>query len=141
MNAQDEILAFNMNHVPVVAPDPWRAIMSISVSVVSLVVGIGVLAGCSSIQPPQSAKILDTSTHSLTVCQKADSMWNDKIIPTIYGDLPALTSPGVWDIFKLAQTSFTIRSLYMAVMLSVTDTADGFSFTRFPPQQALFKSQ
>jgi hypothetical protein len=38
-------------------------------------------------------------------------MWNDKIIPTIYGDLPTLTSPGIWDLITLAKTSFTIRSL------------------------------
>ncbi len=38
-------------------------------------------------------------------------MWNDKIIPAIYGDLPALTAPGVGDLLKLAQTRFTIRSL------------------------------
>lgn len=85
--------------------------MRILVSVVSLVVGIGVLAGCGSIQPSSAEKILDTSTQSLTACQKADSMWNEKIIPTIYGDLPALTAPGVWDLITLARTGFTIRSL------------------------------
>jgi hypothetical protein len=38
-------------------------------------------------------------------------MWNNKIIPTLYGELPPLTAPGVWDVIKLAQTGFTIRSL------------------------------
>jgi hypothetical protein len=38
-------------------------------------------------------------------------MWNDKIIPSMYNDLPALTAPGVLDLFKLVQTSFTIRAL------------------------------
>jgi uncharacterized protein YceK len=85
--------------------------MRILVYIISIVVGIGVLAGCSSIQPSTSAIITDTSTLSLTACQKADSMWNDKIIPTLYGDLPALTAPGVRDLFSLAKTSFTIRSL------------------------------
>lgn len=85
--------------------------MSIPVRVVSLVVGIGVLAGCSSIQPSPPAIILDASIHASTACQKADSMWNDKIIPAIYSDLPTLTAPGIWDLFTLAKTSFTIRSL------------------------------
>jgi hypothetical protein len=82
--------------------------MRILVNSIVLVVSIGLLVGCSSIQPSQPAKILDASS---TACQKADSMWNDKIIPTVYGDMPALTSPGIWDLVTLAKTSFTIRSL------------------------------
>ncbi|OGR02196.1 MAG: hypothetical protein A2511_07275 [Deltaproteobacteria bacterium RIFOXYD12_FULL_50_9] len=85
--------------------------MRILIFIIYIVVSIGVLAGCCSIQPSTSAKITATSTLSLTACQKADSMWNDKIIPTIYGDLPALTAPGVLDLFSLAKTCFTIRSL------------------------------
>lgn len=85
--------------------------MRILVYSIFIVVSIGLIVGCSSIQPSPPAKILNTSTDSLTACQKADSMWNDKIIPTMYGDLPTLTSPGVWDLFTLARTSFTIRSL------------------------------
>ena len=85
--------------------------MRILVYSIFLVVGIGVIVGCSSIQPSPPAKILDASTHSSTACQKADSMWNDKIIPTIYGDLPALTAPGIRDLITLARTSITIRSL------------------------------
>lgn len=84
--------------------------MRVLISLISLVAGAGVIAGCS-FQPSPAAKILDASTPSLTACQKADFMWNDKIIPTIYSDLPALTATGIGDIFKLAQTSFTIRSL------------------------------
>ena len=85
--------------------------MRILVYSIVLVVSLGVIVGCSSIQPSPPEKILDSSTDSLTACQKADSMWNDKIIPTIYGDLPTLTAPGIWDLFTLAKTSFTIRSL------------------------------
>jgi len=69
------------------------------------------MAGCGGVQHSPQAKISDASTQSLTACQKADLMWNDKIIPAIYGDLPALTAPGVGDLLKLAQTRFTIRSL------------------------------
>ena len=78
---------------------------------ICIVVSIGLIVGCSSIQPPPPAKILDASTHSSTACQKADSMWNDKIIPSLYADLPVLTAPGVLDLIALARTSFTIRSL------------------------------
>ena len=85
--------------------------MRVFISLIPLVAGIGIIIGCSSIQPSPAANILDTSTQTLTACQKADLMWNNKIIPTIYGNLPALTAPGVWDLFTLAKTSFTIRSL------------------------------
>ncbi len=85
--------------------------MRIFVYSIFLVFSIGPMVGCSSTEPSPPAKILDASTHSLTACQKADSMWNDKIITTIYGDLPTLTAPGIWDLITLARTSFTIRSL------------------------------
>jgi hypothetical protein len=85
--------------------------MRIPVYSIVLVFSVGLIVGCSSIQPSPPAKIMDASTHSFTACQNADSMWNDKIIPTIYGDLPALTTPGVLDLVTLAQTGFTIRSL------------------------------
>ena len=85
--------------------------MRVLISLISLVAGVGVITGCGSFQPSPAAKLLDAATQSLTACQKADSMWNDKIIPAIYAGLPALTAPGVGDLFKLAKTSFTIRSL------------------------------
>jgi hypothetical protein len=97
--------------LPVVAPDLWRTTMRIPVYSIGIVISIGLIVACSSIQPSPPAIILDASTISFTACQKADFMWNDKIIPTMYGDLPPLTSPGVWDLFTLAKTSFTIRSL------------------------------
>jgi hypothetical protein len=85
--------------------------MRILVYSIFFVVSLGVIVGCSRIRPSSPEKSLNPSSDSLTACQKADSMWNDKIIPTIYGDLPALTAPGVLDLITLAQTSFTIRSL------------------------------
>lgn len=77
----------------------------------ALVLGAGAVTGCSGVRPSSAAQLPDTSTRSLTACQKADFMWNDKIVPTVYGELPPLTSPGIRDIFTLAKTSFTIRSL------------------------------
>jgi len=47
----------------------------------------------------------------LTACQKADSMWSEKIVPSRYDHLPPLTSPGVFDLFKLATSSFSIKAL------------------------------
>lgn len=79
--------------------------------ITTLIAGTGVIAGCGSIQPSPSTNNLVGSTQTLTACQKADSMWNDKILPTIYADLPALTTPGFLDFFNLAKTSFTIRAL------------------------------
>jgi len=74
------------------------------------VLGLGA-AGCAAPQPVAPGKFSDASTRSSTACQKADAMWNDKIVPTRYGSLPPLTSPGILDLLTLASTSFTIRSL------------------------------
>ncbi|HWI40505.1 MAG TPA: hypothetical protein VNX25_03350 [Verrucomicrobiae bacterium] len=65
---------------------------------------------CSTVQPPPQAMSPGSSSKP-TACQKADAMWNDKILPTVYAELPPLTDPGVGDVVKLAQTGFTIRSL------------------------------
>ena len=47
-----------------------------------------------------------------SACQKADAIWNDKIVPTIYGGaLPALTSPSLSDILQLGMASFTVKAL------------------------------
>jgi hypothetical protein len=73
--------------------------------------GLGAVAGCAAPKPVTRAKPPDASTRALAACQKADAMWNDKIVPTRYGNLPPLTSPGILDLLTLARTSFTIRSL------------------------------
>jgi len=46
-----------------------------------------------------------------TACQKVDSMWNDKIAPSRYDQLPPLTSPGIFDLLKLASSSFSVKAL------------------------------
>jgi len=38
-------------------------------------------------------------------------MWNNKIVPSRYVHLPPLTSPGVFDLLKLATSSFSIKAL------------------------------
>jgi hypothetical protein len=85
--------------------------MRILISLISLIGGAGVMAGCGGVPPAPAAQSMDASHRSLTACQKADFLWSDKVIPAVYADLPALTAPGIGDLFKLAQTHFTIRSL------------------------------
>lgn len=46
-----------------------------------------------------------------SACQKADSMWNVKIVPSRYEQLPPLTSPGIFDLFKLLTSSFSVKAL------------------------------
>ncbi len=46
-----------------------------------------------------------------TACQKADAMWNEKIIPSRYAQLPPLTGVGFFDLLKLANTSFSMKVL------------------------------
>lgn len=46
-----------------------------------------------------------------TACQKADSMWTVKIVPSRYEELPPLTSPGIFDLFKLLSSSYSVKAL------------------------------
>ena len=85
--------------------------MRVLFSMIALVLGAGEVASCTSLNTSPAEKFPEASTRSQTACQKAELMWNDKIVPTVYENLPALTSPGVLDVFTLAKTSFTIRSL------------------------------
>lgn len=48
---------------------------------------------------------------SRSACQKADSMWNDKIVSSRYAQLPALTSPGFLDLLKLITGHFALKAL------------------------------
>lgn len=68
--------------------------------------------GC---QPPNVQPLSSTEVavaRSQSACQKADFLWNNKIVPSLYGpELPALTAPGIGDILTLAMPSFTVKSL------------------------------
>ena len=77
----------------------------------SLIVGAGFFAGCGMLHPTLPAAVAGTSNTALNACEKAEMMWNGKIVPSIYGELPALTAPGLRDLLDLASTRFTIRSL------------------------------
>ena len=66
-------------------------------------------AGCQSADPIVHAQ--NPVMPSRTACQKADSMWNDKIVPSRYVQLPPLTSPGIFDLLTLATSSFSVKAL------------------------------
>lgn len=67
-------------------------------------------AGCQSadLHPERSAP--DPANAPLSACQKADEMWNDKILPSRYDALPALTSPGVFDLLSLLTSHFSAKA-------------------------------
>ena len=77
------------------------------------IIGLVTIAatGCQSPDPIPVARAQDPVMASRTACQKADSMWNDKIVPSRYDQLPPLTSPGIFDLLKLITGSFSVKAL------------------------------
>lgn len=75
--------------------------------------GLFVIAatGCQSADLSTPVPAQNLTMPARTACQKADSMWNDRIVPSRYDQLPALTSPGIFDLFKLASSSFSVKAL------------------------------
>jgi hypothetical protein len=67
--------------------------------------------GCQSADPIPLARVPSAAISPRTACQKADSMWANKIVPSRYGQLPPLTTPGVFDFLKLATNSFSLKAL------------------------------
>jgi hypothetical protein len=67
------------------------------------------LTGCQSADPIARAQFPVMPPRS--ACQKADSMWNNKIVPSRYDQLPPLTSPGIFDLLTLATSSFSVKAL------------------------------
>lgn len=70
-----------------------------------------VVTGCKGAGWIQISDAPNPVAPPRTACQKADSMWNDKIIPSRYEQLPPLTSPGVFDVLKLLTSSFSVKAL------------------------------
>jgi hypothetical protein len=68
-------------------------------------------AGCQSNDPMQFRHPPSPVMTSGTACQKADSMWNDKIAPSRYEQLPPLTSPGFFDLLRLLSSHFLVKAL------------------------------
>lgn len=67
--------------------------------------------GCQRPDLNPEGRIPDALTPVFSACQKADAMWNDKIVPSRYDLLPPLTSPGVFDLLKLLTSSFSVKAL------------------------------
>ena len=76
---------------------------------------IGLLAivasGCQSADLIPVARAPDPTLSHRTACQKADSMWNDKIVPSRYEQLPPLSTPGIFDLLRLTMSSFSVKAL------------------------------
>jgi len=76
---------------------------------------IGLLAitasACQSADRATVAGAQNSVTSPRTACQKADWMWNDRIVPTRYEQLPPLVTPGILDLLKLATSSFSVKAL------------------------------
>lgn len=67
--------------------------------------------GCQSVDLVPVAHAPDPVTSPRTACQKADWMWNDRIVPSRYEQLPPLVTPGIFDLLKLATSSFSVKAL------------------------------
>ena len=67
-------------------------------------------AGCQSADLPAQGIAPDSARAPLSACQKADEMWNGKILPSRYATLPALTSPGILDLLSLLNSHFSARA-------------------------------
>ena len=72
--------------------------------------GIAV-AGCQSAELTPAAPAPNPVLSARSACQKADAMWNDKILSSRYEQLPALTSPGIFDLLTLVTGSFSAKAL------------------------------
>ena len=68
-------------------------------------------SGCQSADPIPLARAPNPVMPVRTACQKADSMWNDKIAPSRYEQLPPLASPGIFDLLTLTTSSFSVKAL------------------------------
>ena len=67
--------------------------------------------GCQSADLRPVARAPHPAAPPRTACQKADAMWNDKILPSRHDALPPLASPGVVDLLALATTHFSVQAL------------------------------
>ncbi|HXE48606.1 MAG TPA: hypothetical protein VN663_09560 [Ramlibacter sp.] len=77
-----------------------------------LIVLVAVAAtGCQSAIPLPGAVAAGPTEPARSACQKADSMWNDKILVSRYPTLPPLTSPGLLDLLTLTTGDFSVKAL------------------------------
>jgi len=60
-------------------------------------------SSCQSADPIPLDPTASAMTDTRTACQKADALWNDKITPSRYAQLPPLSGVGISDLFTLAR--------------------------------------
>lgn len=70
-----------------------------------------IASGCQSADLIPVARAPNPELSRRTACQKADSMWHDKIIPSRYEQLPPLSTPGIFDLLRLTMSSFSVKAL------------------------------
>jgi hypothetical protein len=78
-----------------------------------LLIGLFAVAatGCQSADPIPVRRTPDPAIAPRSACQKADSLWNDRIVPSRYAQLPPLASPGIFELFTLLSSSFSVKAL------------------------------
>src|SRR6185369_6702987 len=67
--------------------------------------------GCQSAAPVPGDVAAGPTEPARSACQKAESMWNDKILLSRYPTLPRLTSPGLLDLLTLTTGDFSVKAL------------------------------
>ncbi len=79
----------------------------------TLLVGLVAIVstGCQSAARIPVARVPNPMAATLSACQKADAMWNGKIVPSRYEQLPPLISPGISDLYKLTTGDFSVKAL------------------------------
>ena len=65
---------------------------------------------CHAGDPARQSQAPRSSSAALSACQKADELWESRILPSRYDALPALTSPGLLDLFRLLDQHFSAKA-------------------------------
>lgn len=66
-------------------------------------------SACQSSGPAAAFPV--TVTSGLSACAKADLIWNERILPSRYTELPPLTAPGISDLLRLLSSHYSVKAL------------------------------
>lgn len=67
-------------------------------------------AGCQHGDLHSQTRAPEPASAHRSACEKADELWNDRILASRYETLPALTSPGIFDLFSLLNSHFSAKA-------------------------------
>ena len=73
--------------------------------------GAILLSACQSSEPLHTARQQTAYARHGTACEKADALWQQKILPSRYTELPPLRDVGFGDLLALANTAFALQAL------------------------------